>query len=126
MGKKILFADDDPIARRNYQQPIELLGYELVEASNGRDALEAAKREKPLLAVIDIEIPDGDALSLLCELKKSPATRSMPVIVITPREAFYSCREELKAAGAACFLTKPFGPAQLLAAIGACLNLVQI
>src|SRR5437899_9505831 len=114
---KILFADDDPAVRKIYQHHIERVGFEWVEVSNGRDALEAAKREKPLLAVLDIEMADRDGLSVLCEFKKSPKTRAMPVIVITSLQAYYSCREELKAAGAACFLTKPFGPAQLLAAI---------
>jgi CheY-like chemotaxis protein len=95
-----------------------------VEACNGRDALEATEREKPLLAVLDIEMPERDGLSVLLELKKSPGTSAMPVIMITAFQAYYSCRQQLKAAGAACLLTKPFGPAQLLAAVAACLNYI--
>jgi CheY-like chemotaxis protein len=121
MGQKILFADDDPIVRRIYQHHIERVGYEWLEVDNGEDALAAAKREKLLLAVLDIEMPERDGLSVLSELKKSPRTSAIPVIVITSRQAYYSCRKEMKAAGAACLLMKPFGPSQLIAAIEACL-----
>jgi CheY-like chemotaxis protein len=121
MGQRILFADDDPIVRRIYQHHIERAGYEWLEVDNGRDALEAASREKFVLAVLDILMPERDGLSVLLEFKKSPRTSAMPVIMITACQAYYSYRQEVKAAGAACLLTKPFGPAQLLAAIAGCL-----
>jgi response regulator RpfG family c-di-GMP phosphodiesterase len=62
------------------------------------------------------------ASQFLLEFKKSPVTSAMHVIIITACQAYYSGRQELKAAGVACLLTKPFGPVQLLAAIGACLT----
>ncbi len=121
MGRKIVFADDDFLIRKLYQRHLEKAGYEIVEATNGREAVEAARRENPELAVLDIVMPEEDGLSALLELKRSPATRNLPVILISAESKYYPHRRELLEAGAADFLTKPFGPAQLLAAIEQCL-----
>ena len=51
MAFKILFADDDPLMRQLYGRYIESAGYEVVEATNRREAIEEAEREKPNLAV---------------------------------------------------------------------------
>ena len=117
MAAKILFADDDPLMRRLYERHIERAGYTLVGATNGREAVEVALREKPQLAIVDIMMPEMDGLSAVLELKKAEATKAMPVIVITADTKYYLYQREFTKAGAAVFLTKPFGPAQLLEAI---------
>src|SRR5215510_5876179 len=88
-GQKVLFADDDLIVRKLYQRHIELAGYRWLEVDNGRDALDLAEREAPHLAVLDIEMPERDGLSVLLELRKSPVTRTLPVILITSETAYY-------------------------------------
>jgi CheY-like chemotaxis protein len=117
MAAKILFADDDPLMHRLYQRPIEQAGFELVEAVNGREALAAAAREKPLLAVVDVMMPETDGLSVLLELKKAEATKAIPVILISGDPTSYRYKDQFVQAGAAVFLSKPFGAAQLLQVI---------
>jgi CheY-like chemotaxis protein len=121
MTQKILFADDDPLVRQLYRRHIEQAGYEWMEATNGREAFDAVLRESPQVAVLDIQMPEKDGLSVMFDLKKLPTTREIPVILITSVPIYYSCRQELKNAGATAFLSKPFGPKQLIEAIHECL-----
>jgi CheY-like chemotaxis protein len=117
VGTKILIADDDPIVRQMYGHHLLRAGYELISAADGRSALEAVERQKPHLAVLDISMPELDGISVIVEIKKTAAMRSIPVILISAEPQYYSCRREFAQAGAALFLGKPFGPGQLLEAI---------
>jgi two-component system alkaline phosphatase synthesis response regulator PhoP len=117
MGTKILFADDDPLMQRLYRPHIERAGFKLVEARTGREAVEAAAREEPQLAIVDILMPEMDGMSVVLQLKRAEATRAIPVILITGDPESYQQKKRYVEAGAAMFLTKPFGAAQLLEAI---------
>jgi two-component system chemotaxis response regulator CheY len=117
MCQKILFADDDPLMQRLYQHHLESAGFKLIAASTGREAVEAAGREKPRLAIVDFLMPEMDGLSAMQELKKAEATRAIPVILITADPNCYRYKRQFTDAGAAGFLTKPFSPAQLLETI---------
>ena len=114
MAATILFADDDPLMHRLYRHHIERAGFSLIEASNGREALEAAARETPRLAIVDVLMPEMDGLSVVAELKRTEATRAVPVILISGDPNCYDSKSWFAIIGAAAFLTKPFGPAQLL------------
>ena len=118
MSSKILFVDDDPIMHLLYKPHVERAGYEWVGATGGREAIEAAACERPRLAIIDIMMPEMDGLSTVAELRKVEATKAMPVIVITGELSYYGRKEQFTEAGAAAFMTKPFGAKQLLEAIG--------
>jgi two-component system chemotaxis response regulator CheY len=98
---------------RLFQHHFEKAGYQMVSAANGREALEIASRQPPHLIVMDIMMPDVDGLAALRDLKKSDATKSIPVIIITAN-GHHLTRKESQACGAAIFLTKPFSPTQLL------------
>jgi CheY-like chemotaxis protein len=117
MAAKILFADDDQLIRRLYQQHIEHAGFKVVEASNGREALETVAREKPRLAVVDFMMPEMDGLSVVLEMKKKEATRAIPVVLISSDPKCYQYKKQFMDAGAAAFLPKPFGASQLLEVI---------
>ncbi len=117
MATKILFADDDPLMHLLYKHHVEGAGYQWLGVSNGREALAAAAEEAPQVAILDVMMPEMDGLSAVLELKKAAATRGIPVILITSNPKYYLHRREFAEAGAAVFLTKPFGPAQLLEAV---------
>ena len=117
MADKILFADDDALMRQLYGRHVKNAGYTLVEAVDGKTAVEAVKHEKPALAVLDIVMPELDGIEALHQLKNSQATRKIPVVLITSDGRFYNLRNELRKSGAACLLVKPFGPAKLLETI---------
>ncbi len=116
MTRKILVADDEPLVHRLLQHHLERAGFQLVSASTGREALDAANAQQPSVIVLDVMMSEVDGISALKSLKKSQETRSIPVIVITAN-AMPIVRTECEASGAAAFMTKPFSPAQLLAAI---------
>jgi len=113
---KILVVDDEPIVHRLLQHHLERAGYEMIAASNGREALELAGREGPQLIVMDIMMAEMDGLTALRQLKKEEQTKAIPVIMITANP-HYAAQQESKASGADVFLTKPFSPSQLLSEI---------
>jgi CheY-like chemotaxis protein len=113
MMKQILVVDDDQLMHRLFQHHLERAGYQMVSALSGREALDIVARQPPALIVMDIMMPDIDGLVALRELKKSDATKSIPVIVITAN-GHQLARKESETSGAAIFLTKPFSPMQLL------------
>ena len=117
MLPKILFADDDPLMHQLYKPHVERAGYEWIGASNGREAMAVAASGDTRLAVIDIVMPEMDGLATIAKLKNGEATKMIPVILITGEPEYYARRRELSAVGAAVFMTKPFGPGQLVEAI---------
>jgi CheY-like chemotaxis protein len=114
---KILFADDDQLMHRLYQPHMERAGFKVVEASNGREAVEAALRETPQLAVVDFQMPEMDGLSVVQELKRTEATRAIPVILISSDARCYQYKKQFLEVGASAVLMKPFSATQLLQTI---------
>jgi len=114
--RKVLVVDDEPVFQRLVQHHLERAGFRTLNASNGRIALEVAERESPCVIVMDLMMEDMDGLSALKQLKKNERTKSIPVIMVTAT-VYPITRQEAAVSGAAIFLSKPFSPAQLLAAI---------
>ena len=117
MPPKILLADDDPLMHRLYRPHLERAGYQVLSAQSGAEAVDLAAKESPQLIVMDIMMPDLDGLSAIREIKREQATRDIPVIVVTANPQYHLSQQESQWAGASCFLTKPFGPANLLEAV---------
>ena len=92
---------------------LERDGYGMIRASNGSEAVEAAKRERPDLIIMDAMMPKMDGMTALRELKHDEATRLIPVIMLTANPHKFT-REEAESLGATTFLTKPFSPTRLL------------
>lgn len=117
MAAKVLLVDDDPLIHRLYRPHLERAGYQVVSASSGVEAIELAGREVPQLIVMDIMMPEMDGLSAIREIRRVDALKDIPVIVITANPQYHLSQQESQWAGASCFLTKPFGPASLVAAV---------
>ncbi len=84
---KILVVDDHPDARRLILRILQSQGnYVLLEASNGREAIDTTKREHPDLVVLDLMMPEIDGFGVLDALKADPDTADIPVIVVTAKE----------------------------------------
>ncbi|MSU58814.1 MAG: response regulator [Pedosphaera sp.] len=116
MAFKVLVVDDEPYMHRLLQHHLERAGFQMLNALNGREALELARRELPNLVIMDVMMAELDGLSALKELKKGDDTKAIPVIMITA-SAHHVTRKEAEDSGAALFLTKPFSPTQLLMAV---------
>ena len=115
MPQKVLIVDDDPIMHQLVKRHLERAGYEMLSATNGLEAIDVATRELPHLIVMDVMMPEVDGLESMRRLRKSEATKAIPVIVVTANVNEYEASQrESKAIGAAAFLTKPLSPARLV------------
>lgn len=113
---KILIVDDEKHMRRLIDLSLRKGGYSILEAQNGAEAVEAAKRELPALIVMDLNMPEMDGLAALQRIRTCPETAKIPVIMLTARGQSFT-REQVQQSGASLYLTKPFSPSQLLAEI---------
>ena len=116
MAKKIMIVDDSASLRQVVGIALKGAGYEVVEACDGRDALAKLNGSKLHLVISDVNMPNMDGITFVTELKKNPAYRFTPVIMLTT-EAGADMKQEGKAAGAKAWVVKPFQPAQMLDAV---------
>lgn len=116
MAKKILIVDDSASVRMVARIALREKGYEVLEAANGREALDKLSGERVNLVVSDVNMPIMDGISFLKELKSRPSSKFVPVIMLTT-EAGQDKMQEGRAAGAKAWITKPFQPATLLDAV---------
>jgi two-component system alkaline phosphatase synthesis response regulator PhoP len=91
-------------------------------ASNGAEALEIARKERPQLVFLDMMMPKMDGITACREIKADPATRDTHIIMLTAM-AQYSDRRAAAEAGADGYMTKPFNPTALLAQVEEALGL---
>ena len=110
----VLIVDDDPFIRKLIVTTLEdVTGFELVEAADGREAVEAAARERPELVFLDIEMPGLDGLEACRRLRADPHTARATIVILTAAAAG-DAERDAETAGADLFLTKPFSPLELL------------
>jgi len=92
-------------------------GHDVVEAFDGREALDIARKQPAVdLVITDINMPNMDGITLVKELRQLAHYRVVPLLVLTT-EASEQKKQEGKAAGATGWIVKPFNPEQLLAAV---------
>ena len=91
-------------------------GFEVVEAEHGQDALNKLQTMTVDLIITDLNMPVMDGITLIRNLRKQPALKSKPILMLTT-EGLSSKKEEGKAAGATGWIIKPFDPEKLLQTI---------
>jgi CheY-like chemotaxis protein len=111
--KTILICDDEPALRELVRASLND-GYRFAEASDGVIAIELARELEPDVVILDLMLPRLGGLEVLAHLRADEHLRHVPVLVIT---AWNETREDVLAAGAADFVSKPFDPDELKAAI---------
>jgi len=117
----ILTVDDTASMRQMISFTLNDAGYEVAEAADGIEALEAAKKSKFDAIIADINMPNMDGISLVKELRAIPEYKFTPILMLTT-ESQESKRKEGKDAGATGWIVKPFNPEQLLNVIKNVLN----
>ena len=114
MTRAVLVVDDDPFIRKLIATTLEdVAQFEIHEAADGLEALEVARRERPSLVFLDIDIPEIDGIDACRQLRAEDATRATKIVMLT---AAYgdAVQQQAAAAGADLYLTKPFSPLDLL------------
>ena len=116
MSKCILVVEDQEDNRQILRDLLTSAGYEMMEAENGQEALDAVAKQRPDLILMDIQLPVMDGYEATRRLKGNPAYKDIPIIVVT---SYALSGDEGKARDAGCdaYVTKPYSPRQLLAKI---------
>ena len=116
MAKKILVVDDEMYMLNVVKMRLIANGYEVITASDGLEGLNAARREKPDLMILDVMLPKMDGFKVCRMLKFDDQYQHIPIILFTARVQ-EADKEIGNAQGADAYLTKPYKPEELLAKI---------
>jgi len=116
MSKSVMIVDDSSSVRTVVGIALRGAGYEVLEASDGVDGLRKLDGRKVHLIISDVNMPGMDGLSFLKALKGNAALKFIPVMMLTT-EAGADKMAVGKAEGARAWMTKPFQPEQMLAAV---------
>lgn len=119
--EKILVVDDSPTELQLMVEPLIDRGYQVITATNGIDALEAAIKEHPRLILLDVLMPGKNGFQVCRQLKTDPATCDIKIIIVSSKclesDRFWGLRQ-----GADEYLAKPVNDETLLQHISALLG----
>lgn len=115
--RQILIVDDYPGALYLRGRILSEAGYEVLEATNGEDALRLAAQHRPALVLLDVNLPDISGPEVCERLKRDPATAAIPVIQITGAWLSEKDRQEGLASGADAYLIEPIDDVELLKSV---------
>ncbi|WP_340680775.1 response regulator [Paraglaciecola sp.] len=116
MSKTILIVDDSISIRQVVGIALKGAGYDVIDAVDGKDALTKLTGQKINLVISDVNMPNMDGITFVTEMKKLPAYRFTPVIMLTTEGADEK-KMAGKAAGAKAWVIKPFKAEQMLDAV---------
>ncbi len=117
----VLLVEDEATLRRVMRDLLEQEGYLVYEAGDGAEALEMVDRFAPDVVLLDLNLPSVDGYTVLQQLRSRPATRNLPILVLSARGDEDNEVRVLRL-GATDFLTKPFRPKALSARLEATLQ----
>ena len=116
MSKTILVVDDSASIRQVVGMTLTQAGYHVIEASDGRQALEKATSSRVDAVITDLNMPVMDGLTFIRQFRSSPSSTGVPIVFLTT-ESDESVKAEAKQAGATGWMIKPFKQDQLLAVV---------
>lgn len=111
-SKKVLVVDDEPDVLLLCRVNLEFEGYEVVEASDGQQAMEKVGEHRPDVILLDVMMPRMDGWQVLSALKADESLRDIPVVMLTAK---VQDADQIRgwSAGVAEYITKPFSPLSL-------------
>jgi CheY-like chemotaxis protein len=122
---RVLVTDDEPITRMLVKLLLEREQYQVLEAANGRDAVEIATREHPDLLLIDLNMPEMDGYEALERLRHDFSLATLPIIVLTSEEG-PGVEQRVLELGADDYIVKPFHPEVLLSRVNAVFRRLKV
>jgi twitching motility two-component system response regulator PilH len=117
MGRKVLIVDDMQADRANLERIVSEAGHQTLLADNGASAVERARRDRPDLILMDVNMPEVDGFAATRMLKADEATKNIPVVFVSGKnqKADMAWGQMLGAKG---YITKPYSREQILAQLG--------
>ncbi|HEY5683371.1 MAG: response regulator [Gammaproteobacteria bacterium] len=109
----ILTVDDTASMRQMISFTLNSVGHEVIQASDGKEALKLLQGKKVDLVIADINMPNMDGITLVKSLREQAEYKFIPILVLTT-ESQEAKRQQGKVAGATGWIVKPFNPEQLL------------
>ena len=110
--KRILVAEDRPGSLELIRTVLESAGYEVIEATDGQEAVEKASGSSVDLFLLDLQMPKVDGFGVVARLRKDPRFASTPIVALTA-SAMHGDRERALAAGFSSYIAKPVDLAAL-------------
>src|SRR6266542_3704525 len=116
--KKVLVIDDSPEIRMIIEETLGMFGFKTVLAEDGESGVATAKAERPDLIICDVNMPKMDGFTTFIKLREAESTASIPFMFLSGAVDRPQVRRGMEL-GADDYLTKPFTPSELLAAVNA-------
>ena len=108
MPKTVLIVEDNELNMKLFHDLLEAHGYQTVGTRNGIEALDLARKHKPDLILMDIQLPEVSGLEVTKWLKDDPELKPIPVVAVTAF-AMKGDEERIRAAGCDGYIAKPIG-----------------
>jgi len=115
--KKILVVDDEPTPRAFLEYTLRRATFEVIQGTSGEEALSLVESQRPDLLLIDVRMPGMDGIEVLRRLRKSPASRGLPVIFLTAANLEVDELAEILELDPSDFLTKDVSSRELVARV---------
>ena len=112
----MLVVEDDETIRRLISVNLQLEGFETVDAVDGQDCLDKIKAVRPDLITLDVMMPRLDGWGVVAALRKDPATKQIPIVMLSARAQEADIQRGTRA-GVNAYITKPFDPDELVATV---------
>ena len=116
-AKRVVCIEDEPEMIDLVRLILGRKGFEVIGANGGVEGLDAVRREKPDLVLLDLMMPDMDGWEVYQQIKADPALRDIPVVVVTAKAQSIDKVLCLHIAKVDDYITKPFGPQELLESV---------
>jgi DNA-binding response OmpR family regulator len=116
-ARRVVCIEDEPEMIDLVKLILSRKGFQVMGAMGGREGLEVISREKPDLVLLDLMMPDMDGWEVYQKMKADEGTRAIPVIVVTAKAQSIDKVLGLHIAKVDDYITKPFGPQELLESV---------
>ena len=115
--RRVLLVDDEPSIIKMVGKRLEIEGFEVLVAMDGKEALEKAQAEHPDLIILDLMLPAIDGFEVCAALKRNQSSKDTPVITVFSGKGTEEDAERCRQLGAAAYVTKGQGATPLIAQI---------
>jgi two-component system, OmpR family, response regulator VicR len=116
-AKRVVCIEDEPEMIDLVRLILGRKGFQVIGANGGIEGLDTVRREKPDLVLLDLMMPDMDGWEVYQQIKADPALRDIPVVVVTAKAQSIDKVLGLHIAKVDDYITKPFGPQELLESV---------